>query len=138
MSRPNADSGTSATRTVHPQPVHSTGPSSGLGDVQSAGSSSQTFTSVSDSSLSKAAHIINIAISPKYFEVCINIGNYAIDHHEVDITGVTSDSELFELIWDKYNSSRGIGLRRVFLRPRDVQFVMVSAPVLLPGPSSSC
>lgn len=57
----------------------------------------------------------------------MNIGNYAIDHHEIDISNVESDSELFSRIWDRYNSSRGYGLRRIFLRPRNVDFVMVSA-----------
>jgi hypothetical protein len=69
---------------------------------------------------------VNIAVSVGYFEVCVSKGNHAIDHHEIDISRITSDSELFELIWDKYNISRGSGLRRVFLRPRDVNFVMVS------------
>jgi hypothetical protein len=68
---------------------------------------------------------VDIAVSVGYFEVCVSKGNHAIDHHEIDISRITSDSELFELIWDKYNVSRGRGLRRVFLRPRDVNFVMV-------------
>ncbi|CAN9173620.1 unnamed protein product [Alternaria alternata] len=62
----------------------------------------------------------------KYFEVCVSTGNHAIDHHEVDISRISSDNELFEMIWDKYNISRGIGLRRLFLRPSDVNFVMFS------------
>jgi hypothetical protein len=137
MSRPNEDSGTGSPGVVHLGLMHSTGPSSGLGGVQSAGSGSQKLTNVLDPSLSGATHLVNIAFSPRYFEVCINISNYAIDHHEIDISHVTSDSELFALIWDKYNSSRGIGLRRLFLRPRNVDFVMVSAPLLLPGLSTS-
>jgi len=118
--------------------MYSMGPSPELEGVQSASSSSQKPTNVSNPSLSGATHIVNIAFSPKYFEVCVNIGNYAIDHHEIDISRVNSDSELFELIWDKYNSSRSIGLRRLFLRPRNVHFVMVSAPLLLSGLSTSC
>lgn len=43
-------------------------------------------------------HTVNISFSPKYFEICINISNYAIDHHEIDFSRVTSDNELFELI----------------------------------------
>jgi hypothetical protein len=78
--------------------MHSTGPSSGLGGVQSASLSSQKRINVSDPSLSRATHLINIAFSPRYFKVCINIGNYAIDHYEIDISHITSDSELFKLI----------------------------------------
>ncbi|KAJ8116403.1 hypothetical protein OPT61_g2161 [Boeremia exigua] len=60
----------------------------------------------------------------EFFEVCVSVGNHAIDHHEIDISRVDSDSELFELVWDRYNISRGRGLRRLFLRPSDVNFVM--------------
>jgi hypothetical protein len=70
--------------------------------------------------------VVDIVFRPKYFEICVSKGNYAIDHHEIDISRMTSDSELFELIWDKYNLSRGSGLRRLFLRPSDVNFVLVS------------
>ncbi|OCK74193.1 hypothetical protein K432DRAFT_398289 [Lepidopterella palustris CBS 459.81] len=61
-----------------------------------------------------------------YFEVCTNIGNYAVGHFEIDISEVCTDGELFEKIWDTYNQSRGFGIRRLFLRPRDVHFVMFS------------
>ena len=82
--------------------------------------------SVSNSLGSIAPHVVDIRISPKYFEVCVNIDNNDIDHHEIDISDVDSDGELFQRIWEKYNSKRGI-LRRLFLRPRDVHFVMVGA-----------
>jgi hypothetical protein len=74
--------------------------------------------------------VVNIISPLKYFEVCVSIGNHAIDHHEVDISRISSDSELFEMIWDKYNISRGISLRRFFLRPSDVDFVMVRAHII--------
>jgi hypothetical protein len=128
MSRPNANAGVN-----YLGRVHSIRPSSGPGGVQSAGLSSSKLTNVLGSSLSGASHIVNIASSHRYFEVCINIGNYAIDHYEINISHVTSDSELFELIWAKYNSSRGIGLRRLFLRPWNVHFVMVSGLLLHHG-----
>ncbi|KAI8930890.1 hypothetical protein NX059_011905 [Plenodomus lindquistii] len=70
--------------------------------------------------------VVNIAAPAKYFEICVNIGNFAIDHHEVDISEVATDSELFELIWEEYNTSRGRGLRRLFLRPRNIHFVEFS------------
>ena len=137
MSQPNADLGTDGSGAIDPGPTDSTGPSSGAVGVQSAGLSSEKSIDVSASSQTGPIHIVNIGFSPKYFEVCINIGNYAIRHHEINISHVTSDSELFELIWDKYNESRGIGLRRLFLRPRNVHFVMVSVPRPLLSPSIS-
>jgi hypothetical protein len=78
------------------------------------------------STTSNARYIVEIDLSPKYFEDCVNIGNYAISHHDIDISHVTSDGELFEMIWERYNSSRGVGLRRLFLQPKNVHFVMVS------------
>lgn len=60
-----------------------------------------------------------------YFEICTNVGNYAVGHFEIDISEACTDGELFEKIWDTYNQSRGFGIRRLFLRPRDVHFVMV-------------
>jgi hypothetical protein len=70
--------------------------------------------------------IINITSKLKYFEVCITIGDHAIEHHELDISYIDSDGRLFEQIWDKYKASRGFGVRRLFLRPKDIHFVMVS------------
>ena len=131
MSRPTAESSTGVSGGIHLGPMYSMEPTLESGGLQPISSSSHKPTNVSDPSISEASHIVNIAFSPKYFEVCINIGNYAIDHHEIDISRVISDGELFELIWNKYNSSRGIGLRRLFLRPRNVDFVMVSAPLIL-------
>ena len=131
--RPNAESGSTGSGTIHLGPIHSMGPSLGVefGFGHTAVSNCQNPTHMLTHSLSSATHIVNVSFSPRYFEVCVNIGNYAIDHHEIGISRVTSDSELFELVWDKYNSSRGIGLRRLFLRPRSIDFVMVSTPMLL-------
>ncbi|KAG4428249.1 hypothetical protein IFR05_016268 [Cadophora sp. M221] len=126
MSQPNADSATGGPGIVHPGSMNLTGPSLGLQGVQPASPGRQRLKDVSDSSLPGTAHVVNIAFSPKFFEVCINIGNHAIDHHEINISHISSDGELFEMIWDKYNLSRGIGLRRFFLRPRSVDFVMFS------------
>ena len=71
-------------------------------------------------------HLIHIPVTKRYFEVCVNIGNYAIDHHETDISDVENDSELFKRIWQKYCNSRGGRIRRLFLQPRNIHFVMVS------------
>ncbi|ETS79269.1 hypothetical protein PFICI_09122 [Pestalotiopsis fici W106-1] len=61
-----------------------------------------------------------------YFEVCTDIGNSAVGHFEIDITQTATDGELFEKIWDIYNRNRGVGLRRLFLRPCNVHFVLFS------------
>ncbi|KAI1252351.1 hypothetical protein MGN70_006926 [Eutypa lata] len=78
------------------------------------------------------AHSINVdgltgtTYIPKYFEVCINAGNHAIYHHELDISHSNSAGELFAMIWDKYKTSRRSALKRILLRPKDVHFVMFS------------
>ncbi|KAF3025503.1 hypothetical protein E8E14_007646 [Neopestalotiopsis sp. 37M] len=63
---------------------------------------------------------------PTYFEVCTNIGNSAVGHFELDISRTTTDGEMFDKIWGVYNLNRGIGLRRLFLRPCNVHFVLFS------------
>ncbi|PSN74055.1 hypothetical protein BS50DRAFT_481151, partial [Corynespora cassiicola Philippines] len=100
--------------------------SSAPGATQPASTGNQQHTNISNAHSSGASNIVNITTPLRYFEICVNVGNFAIDHHELDISQISSDSELFELIWDKYNSSRGKGLRRLFLRPRNVDFVMFS------------
>ncbi|KAK9771607.1 hypothetical protein SCAR479_11678 [Seiridium cardinale] len=62
----------------------------------------------------------------RVFEVRVSIDHQAIDHHGLDISKVDSDGKLFELIWDRYNTSRGRGVRRLVLWPRNVHFVMFS------------
>lgn len=122
----NLNSGTNGFASVQSQHTDPISTSPGPNDILPGDTSSQNRTNVSSTSIPGSDRVINITFPPGYFEVCVSTGNHAIDHHEIDISRITSDSELFELIWDKYNSSRGIGLRRLFLRPRDVNFVMVS------------
>lgn len=95
-------------------------------DSRSSKSSDQSHQArILESSVELGTHTINVKILPKFFEVCINIGNHEIRHQELDITDVTTDAELFSMIWQKYNASRGIGFRRLFLKPRNVHFVLV-------------
>jgi len=61
-----------------------------------------------------------------FFEVCINTGNSAVRLAEIPLEFVTSDRDLFKKIWDRYRKSWGYGIRQIFLKPRDVHFVMVS------------
>lgn len=62
----------------------------------------------------------------QFFEVCINTGNHAVRLKEIDLALVASDRDLFNQIWDRYRHTRGYGIRKIFLKPRDVHFVMVS------------
>jgi hypothetical protein len=62
----------------------------------------------------------------RFFEVCVNVGNHAVRLKEINLDFVASDRDLFENIWDSYSKERGI-LRRIFLKPCDVHFVMVGA-----------
>lgn len=63
----------------------------------------------------------------QFFEVCINTGSNAVRLREIDLALVASDGDLFNEIWDRYRQTRGYGMRAIFLKPRDVHFVMVSS-----------
>ncbi|KAF7675555.1 hypothetical protein GT037_006274 [Alternaria burnsii] len=115
-------SGSGATGSAPSTQTSSLGPPSGLTNTPRAGNAHNIVSSTA----SGPDYVVEITSPIKYFEVCVSTGNHAIDHHEVDISRISSDNELFEMIWDKYNISRGIGLRRLFLRPSDVNFVMFS------------
>ncbi len=95
-------------------------------------------TQIVSSTITEAVHAVdfNYEYLAKFLEVCLDRPNYDIKHHEIEISKVGSDRELFEKIWDMYNSSRGIGLQRFFLRPRDVHFVVVNSQIL-PVPDSN-
>jgi hypothetical protein len=71
-----------------------------------------------------SSHTITIN-SQEFFEVCVDSNMDAIEHHEIDISNVKSDAELFQKIWDSYFLSRGNGIRGLLLQPSDVQFVKV-------------
>lgn len=116
-------SGSGATVSVPSTQTSSAGPPSGLDNAPRAGNAQNIVSCMASGS----DYVVEITSPFKYFEVCVSTGNHAIDHHEVDISRISSDNELFEMIWDKYNISRGNGLRRLFLRPNDVNFVMVRA-----------
>ncbi len=95
------------------------------------------ITELNASSNEIGTHLVSLAevtvdkCESTYFEVCTNVGNYAVGHFEIDISEACTDGQLFEKIWDTYNQSRGFGIRRLFLRPRDVHFVMVRNPFYL-------
>lgn len=62
---------------------------------------------------------------PKYFEVCVNTGGHAIGHIELDITKISTDSDLFKMVWNEYNLIRGYNIKRFVLKPCGIHFVMV-------------
>jgi hypothetical protein len=104
------------------------------GSSSNGGQLSSRFSSISELNAPSNAigtHLVSLTEVtvdkrvPTYFEVCTNTGNYAVGHFELDISEAATDGELFEKIWDTYNQTRGFGIRRLFLRPRDVHFVMV-------------
>ena len=116
------------------QSGHPSSPASGMSRLTHSAQPSRSLRATQPSrpstpglnSTAQAAHVINIDNPvPKYFEVCINAGAHAVGHYELDISESTSDGALFVKIWEKYKMSKGFGLRRFFLRPRDVHFVMV-------------
>jgi hypothetical protein len=67
----------------------------------------------------------------QYFEVCINAGNYAVTLNEISLDYVKSDADLFGQILDRYRKTRGYGIRKIFLKPRDVHFVMVRTQTVI-------
>ena len=61
---------------------------------------------------------------PKFFELCINTGEFAKSHGEIDVTRVTNDTTLFAKIHAKYCDIRGHRIKKhYFLKPRSMQFV---------------
>ena len=63
----------------------------------------------------------------KYFELCVNYGQWEKRLGEIDITNVTTDEDLFCKIVEKYTSIRGsLGKALFLLQPVDIHFVHVS------------
>ncbi|KAF2760195.1 hypothetical protein EJ05DRAFT_483965 [Pseudovirgaria hyperparasitica] len=62
----------------------------------------------------------------RWFELCVDVGDYTTDHYEIDISQVSSDAELFRLIRERYKSAKRGFARQWLLKPRDVHFVLFS------------
>lgn len=122
---PTHESSTDSSRCCNPgtiAPLHApTGVSPQTQTTFSVSQLPSVIPSVSTIAASSKIHIH----SSSFFEVCTNVGKHKINHHEIDISQVDSDNELFKKIWERYNTSRGVGLRRLFLRPSNVHFVEV-------------
>jgi hypothetical protein len=64
----------------------------------------------------------------KYFGICVNVGEHIVSLGEVNVSTVTTDSEFFRKVWEKYEALRGFrarGLRRFLIKPTGVEFVHV-------------
>jgi hypothetical protein len=74
---------------------------------------------------------------PKYFEVCVRVGEHAVHLGEINISSVRTDDQLFDKIWETYRDIRGSNcwarVRSWFLKPDDVFFVYVSYISSSPG-----
>ncbi|KAJ3544228.1 hypothetical protein NM208_g3169 [Fusarium decemcellulare] len=68
-----------------------------------------------------------VAGMPKFFELCVTVGQHSVNLKEISISSVTTDRQLFEKIWDSYHeiktSSFAATIRGWFFKPSDVFFV---------------
>lgn len=62
----------------------------------------------------------------RFFELCVNVGQLEIRLGEIDVTNICTDAELFAEIDKRYKEIRGHRMRRLFLRPVNINFVQVS------------
>ncbi len=61
---------------------------------------------------------------PKFFELCVNTGEFQKRLGEIDLTRVTNDLHLFELIRNQYHEIRGHRLKKHYLlKPIAMRFV---------------
>ncbi|CAN9426566.1 unnamed protein product [Alternaria alternata] len=119
------------------------GPAQSQSGVASAGSSMPS-TSIqlrptgagvvgSSSSLSQtAAGHSSVTTSPlgggkkTYFELCVNTGIHNVNLGEINLEDVSTDAKLFNRIYQEYKRIRGHRIRRIFVRPADIHFVLFS------------
>ncbi|KAG8534374.1 uncharacterized protein KY384_001219 [Bacidia gigantensis] len=67
------------------------------------------------------------ALVPKYFELCVNTGEFAKTLGEIDITRTTDDLSFFKLIYNRYREVRGYRFKQHYLlKPVAMQFVHFS------------
>ncbi|KAF4448929.1 hypothetical protein FALBO_16736 [Fusarium albosuccineum] len=68
-----------------------------------------------------------VAGMPKFFELCVTVGQDSVNLKEISISAVTTDRQLFDKIWDSYHeiktSSFAATVRGWFFKPSDVFFV---------------
>lgn len=100
-------------------------PSTSSGKGSSANASGLSRRNATSSNNSQKAGI------PRYFELCVSVGQLSVSLVEINISSVATDSQLFSKIWESYHgikkSSFRAAIRDWFFKPDDVFFVHVSA-----------
>jgi hypothetical protein len=70
-----------------------------------------------------------VAGEKAFFELCVNTGLYNVNLGEINLKDVSTDAELFSRIYQEYKGIRGHRIRRTFVRPANIHFVLVSTLV---------
>ncbi|KAI0151779.1 hypothetical protein GGR57DRAFT_172790 [Xylariaceae sp. FL1272] len=60
---------------------------------------------------------------PTFLELCVNIDSYEIRLGEIPLSSIHTDRGLFDEIWKRYCDIRGFGVRRLFVKPSDINFI---------------
>ena len=64
--------------------------------------------------------------NPKYLAICVTAGGIYKTLHELDVSGIKSDSALFFAVKNVYEKARKSGfLWRLLFRPLDIEFIQV-------------
>ena len=64
------------------------------------------------------------SLTPKFFELCVNTGEFSKTLGEIDVTRVTSDVPFFKLVRQRYRDIRGHRIKKHYLlKPIGMRFV---------------
>ena len=64
------------------------------------------------------------SLTPKFFELCVNTGEFSKTLGEIDVTRVTSDVPFFKLVRQRYREIRGHRIKKHYLlKPIGMRFV---------------
>ena len=70
-----------------------------------------------------------VTMTKKFTALCVNTGKFHKTLGEIDVSGVTTDRQVFHQFKQSYNSLRGFrarSLRWFLIEPVDIKFVQVS------------
>lgn len=62
---------------------------------------------------------------PNFLELCVNVDSFEIRLGEISLSSINTDQSLFDAIWKRYRETRGWGIRQLFVKPSDINFVQV-------------
>jgi hypothetical protein len=134
----SGNSGGIASTSTHSETVGGIGStSSGLTQGSNPGPTSSAIGSSPGLTIQTNPGGYSSAMSPivtakrTFFELCVNTGFPNIKLSEIEITDVTSDAELFRRIYQEYRKIRAHRMRRIFIKPTNIHFVLVSKSALL-------